>query len=78
MADQQALDMTDAGVKARIEANLQAQPDLDLRYVSLDVHSGIATVSGMVANWDDEKLVERIVKRTKGVQQAVINLVPKE
>jgi len=78
LADQQALDMTDPGVKARIEAGLKAQPDLDLRYVTLDVHQGVVTVSGMVVNWDDEKLIERVVKRTRGVDQAIFNLVTQE
>lgn len=78
LADQQALDLTDAGVKARIEANLKSQPDLDLRYVTVDVHQGVATISGLVINWDDEKLIERIVKRTKGVDQGIFNLVTQE
>ncbi len=74
----QPLDMSDSGIKARIEANLAAQRDLDLRYVTLDVHSRVATVSGLVNSWDEQRLVSRIVQSTKGVDQAVINLVTRE
>lgn len=74
----QPLDMSDSGIKARIEANLAAQRDLDLRYVTLDVHSGVATVSGLVNSWNEQRTVSRIVQSTRGVDQAVINLVTRE
>ena len=74
----QPLDMTDAGIKARIEANLQAQRDIDLRYVTLDVHSKIATVSGLVSTWKEKKRITIIVESTAGVDQVLINLAVQE
>lgn len=74
----QALDMTDEGIKARIQANLEADKELDLRYVTLNVHDKIATISGMVPTWNDTMRVRRIVEGTKGVDQALINLVTQD
>jgi hypothetical protein len=67
-------DRSDPGIRARVEANLAAQRDLDLRYVTLDVHAGIVTVSGLVHSWDEKRKIERIVNGTGGFQQAIFNL----
>lgn len=74
----QPLDMTDEGIKTRIMANLEAQRDLDLRYVTVNVHVRIATVSGLVPTYQDQFKIRQIVESTKGVDQAVINLVTQE
>lgn len=74
----QPLDMSDSGIKARIEANLEARRDLDLRYVTLDVTARVATVSGIVNTWNERRTIERIVESTKGVDSALINLVTRE
>lgn len=71
-------DLSDPGIKARIETEFQAQPDLDLRYVTLDVHDRVVTVSGLINSFADKQTVYRIVQRTKGVEQVIINLVTQE
>lgn len=74
----QPVDTSDPGIKARIEATLRGRKDLDLRYVTLDVVDGAVTVSGMVPNMTQIREIDRIVKRTKGVEAALINLVINE
>lgn len=74
----QAIDLSDPGIKARIEASLRGRQDLDLRYVVLDVVDGVATVSGMMPTMTQIREVGRVVKRTKGVDSALINLVVNE
>lgn len=71
-------ELSDPGIKARLEAQLQAEPGLDLRYVTVDVHARVATVSGLVRSWNEKRTVERIARRLQGVEQAVINLVIQE
>ena len=78
MSNVQPLDFTDAGIKARVETALRGQPNLELRYVTVDVNSGIATISGMVTSYQDKEIITRIARRTKGVDQAVINLLVPE
>ena len=72
------VDLSDAAIKARIEAQLQAHREVDPRHLVLDVHARIATVSGVVRTWEERLLVEQIVKRTAGVEQALVNLVIQE
>ncbi len=74
----QEIDVSDPGIKARIEAEMRGRKDLDLRYVTLDVVDGAVTVSGMVPNMTQIRAIDRIVKRTKGVEAALINLVINE
>lgn len=74
----QPVDTSDPGIKARIETALRGRPDLDLRYVTLDVVDGAVTVSGMVPTMTQIREIDRLVKRTKGVEAALINLVLNE
>lgn len=74
----QPVDTSDPGIKARIEAALRGRKDLDLRYVVLDVVDGAVTVSGMMPTMSQIREVDRLVKRTKGVEAALINLVVNE
>lgn len=69
------LDMTDSGTKARIEFNLHSRADLDLRYVTVNVYAGVATISGMVNSQREKDLISRVVRRTRGVGQSEINLL---
>lgn len=71
-------DRSDPGIRARVEANLAAHREIDMRYVTLDVHSGIVTVSGMVHSWEEKRGIERIVNATGGYQQAIFNLAIQE
>lgn len=71
-------DLSDPAIKARIEAQLKGRPELDLRYVAVDVHSGIATVSGLVASLEQQRLIDRLVRRTRGVDHILNNLLIQE
>ncbi len=72
------VDDSDPAVKARIMLQLQGRTDLDLRYVSVDVNGGVATISGIVPSRDQLYAIDRLVKRTHGVQQTLDNLVVQE
>jgi osmotically-inducible protein OsmY len=72
------LDMTDAGVKARIEASLRNQPNIDMRFVTVDVNDRVATVSGMVGSYRDRDAIERTARHTKGVDTLIVNLLVSE
>jgi osmotically-inducible protein OsmY len=74
----QEIDVSDPGIKARIEAQMRGRSDLDLRYVTVDVVDGAVTVSGIVPNMTQIRAINRLVKRTKGVEAALINLVVNE
>lgn len=74
----QPVDTSDPGIKARIEASLRGREDLDIRYVTVDVVDGAVTVSGMVPTMTQIREIDRLVKRTKGVEAALINLVVNE
>lgn len=74
----QPLDTSDPGIKARVEAAMRGRKDLDLRYVTVDVVDGAVTVSGMVPTMTQIREIDRLVKRTKGVEAALINLVVNE
>ncbi len=71
-------DLSDDGIRARIDQRLSEHEDLDLRYVDINVHARIVTVSGMIDSHRDKRLLRIIVTETKGVDQAVINLVVPE
>ncbi|MEK7382882.1 MAG: BON domain-containing protein [Elusimicrobiota bacterium] len=71
-------DLADPAVKAHIESQLRGLADLDLRYVSIDVNSGVATVSGLVSTREQQRTIDRIVRRTRGVEQLLNNLVIQE
>lgn len=71
-------DISDSGIKARLEAKLKAQKGLDLRTVTIDVHSRIVTLSGIVDSYQDKKEITRIVHEIPGVEQALINVVVQE
>ena len=72
------MDTSDPGIKARVEAAMRGRKDLDLRYVTVDVVDGAVTVSGMVPTMTQIREIDRLVKRTKGVEAALINLVINE
>lgn len=74
----QPVDTSDAGIKARIETQLRGRKDLDTRYVTVDVVDGAVTVSGMVPTRTQMREIDHLVKRTKGVEAALINLVLNE
>lgn len=71
----QEVDYSDPALKARIDSALQAEPELELKYVSLDVHERVVTVSGLVSSWNQKQRIYTIVRDTRGVEQVVLNLL---
>ena len=71
-------DDSDPAVKARVQLALQGREDVDIRYVSLDVNNGLVTISGIVPSPEQIDIIERLVKRTRGVDQVMDNLVVQE
>lgn len=77
-AQTQPVDNSDPGIKARVEAAMRGRKDFDLTYVTIDVVDGAVTVSGMVPTMTQIREIDRLVKRTEGVEAALINLVVNE
>ncbi|HEX4047715.1 MAG TPA: BON domain-containing protein [Elusimicrobiota bacterium] len=71
-------DDSDPAIKARVDIALHGRKDIDIRYVSLDVVNGVVTISGIVPSPDQIDIIERIAKRTPGVDQVMDNLVVQE
>lgn len=71
-------ELSDPGIKARLEERLKAERGLDLRFVTLDVHDHVVTLSGIAASWDQRLQMERIARRLAGVDQVMVNLVTQE
>ena len=71
-------DLSDPVIKARIEQLINGRADLDLRYVSVDVNSGVVTVSGIVPSHEQRRAIERLAKSARGVDQVLNNLVIQE
>jgi osmotically-inducible protein OsmY len=71
-------DLSDPATKARIESVLRGRRDLDLKYVTVDVNSGEATISGIVANGDQLRAIRRLVARVRGVEHVLNNLIIQE
>jgi osmotically-inducible protein OsmY len=71
-------DDSDPAIKARVETILHGRKDIDIRYISIDVNSGVVTLSGIVPAPEQIPLIERLVKRTPGVDQVMDNVVVQE
>jgi len=74
----QPVDTSDPAIKARIETVLRSQPNLDLRALSIDVDSGVVTLSGVLNSRQEQDIVTRIARRTKGVDQVLVNILVPE
>lgn len=74
----QEVDLSDPATKARIESVLRGRRDLDLKYVTVDVNSGTATISGIVPNGDQQRIIRRLVARVSGVEHVLNNLIIQE
>lgn len=68
-------ELSDPGIKARVEERLKADRSLDLRYVSFAVHDAVVTFSGTVPSWENKRDIERIARRIEGVDQVLCNLI---
>ena len=71
-------EMSDSGIRSRLEAGLHAHRDLDISKVSIDVHLRVVTISGLVPSYNDRRIIESVVRATAGIEQSVVNLVVPE
>jgi osmotically-inducible protein OsmY len=74
----QEVDLSDQAVNARIESVLRGRRDLDLKYVTVDVNTGVATISGIVPSGDQARIIRRLAAGVQGVDQVLNNLVIQE
>jgi osmotically-inducible protein OsmY len=74
----QEVDLSDHATKARIETLLRGRTDLDLKYVTVDVNSGEATLSGIVPNGDQLRIIRRLAAGVRGVDHVLNNLIIQE
>lgn len=73
-----AAELADPAITARVRAVLDGHPELDIRYLSLNTHMRIVTVSGMVESRDAKHKIADLVRRVAGVRQVVVNLAIQE
>lgn len=71
-------DLSDQATKARIETLLRGRRDLDLKYVTVDVNAGAATLSGIVPNGEQMRIIRRLAARVRGVDHVLNNLIIQE
>ena len=71
-------DDSDPAIKARIQLSLQGRKDVDARFVTIDVTNALVTISGIVPSSDQIQIIDRIAKRTPGVDSVMDNLVIQE
>jgi osmotically-inducible protein OsmY len=71
-------DDSDPAIKARVEIALHGRKDIDVRYISIDVNGGVVTLSGIVPAPEQVPLIEKLAKRTPGVDQVMNNVVVQE
>lgn len=71
-------DLSDQATKARLESLLRGRRDLDLKYVTVDVTAGVATISGLVPNGDQRRVIRRLAAGVHGVEQVLNNLIIQE
>ncbi len=71
-------DLSDQATKARIEGLLRGRKDLDMKYVTVDVNGGEATLSGIVPNGEQLRSIRRLTAGVRGVEHVMNNLIIQE
>lgn len=71
-------EMTDPAITARVKAALAAHPELDIRYLQINTHMRIVTISGLIDSFEAKQRVETYVRNVGGVRQVVANLAVQE
>lgn len=71
-------ELSDVGIRIRVRERLSDQPSLDLSRLTIDVHSRVVTISGIVHSEQERALIEEILNKTKGVDQALVNVLVQE
>lgn len=72
------VDTSDPGILARVKAELKADPDIDVRYVDVNVNAGVVTISGMVESVEQRTMIRRKLGRLRGVKQLIVNVLIQE
>jgi len=67
--------VSEAGVKADIEASLKRRAIADAQRISVDVHGADVTLGGNVATWTESDLARQSAWSTAGVRNVVNNIV---
>ncbi|MDE2290602.1 MAG: BON domain-containing protein [Elusimicrobia bacterium] len=67
-------ELTDPAITARVKAVLDGHPELDLRYLDVDTHDRIVTISGMTDSIYAKQRIADLVRHVAGVSQVVVNL----
>jgi osmotically-inducible protein OsmY len=63
---------SDSDIQRDVESELQWDPDVDAKNISVKVADGVVTLTGFVPSYSDKYDAERIAKRVRGVK-AVAN-----
>ena len=69
------LDMSDSGIRARVLAELKGHPELNLRYMQINVHMRVAYLSCMVESEQMKNEIAKVVRRIPGVRHVIVNLL---
>jgi osmotically-inducible protein OsmY len=69
------LDMSDAGIRARVQTELKTHPELETSLLQVNVHVRIVYLSGIVRSYRMRRRIGETIRRVPGVQQVVNNLV---
>ena len=73
-----ASELTDPAITARVKAALDGHPELDIRYLDIQTHMRIVTISGMVDSWESKQKIADLARHVLGVGQVEVNLAIQE
>ena len=71
-------ELADPAITARVRAQLDGHPELDIRYLDLNTHMRIVTISGLIDSVESKQKVANLVRRVAGVEQVVLNVAIQE
>jgi osmotically-inducible protein OsmY len=69
------LDMSDPGIRARIQAEFKSHPELSLRFLQIDVHMRVAYLAGIVESDEMKRKIGQVVGSVAGVRVVINNLL---
>lgn len=69
------LDMSDAGIRARVQSELAAHPELNVSYMQVNVHVRVVYLSGIVSTNEEKADIAQVVRKVPGVRHVVVNLL---
>ena len=72
------MDLSDAGITARVRGELKAHEEINVQYMDVNTHMRVVTLSGIVGSYEEKRQIGNVVRRVKGVRAVMINLVIQE